>query len=86
MRSVLNDRENIALLDNDILLGIKLDFGSRVFGINDLVAGFDLHDNFLAVYNAAGAGCNDFRLLGLFLVLAGKNDTGFGGGLRLKLL
>ena len=64
---LLDDRENIALTDNDQLFAIDLYFGTRVFAGDDLITGLNLHDDLFAVHNAARAYGQNLCYLGLFL-------------------
>ena len=57
-----------------------LDFGSAVLGVDDDVAFSYINGNAVAiVINAAGAYCDNFALLGLFLGSVRDDQTGCGG-------
>ena len=59
----LNDRKNVALLDDRELFAVYLEVGARILGAEHFVADLDLHDDFFSVYNTAGSdGYDDARL------------------------
>ena len=76
---LLYDCKNIALANDDILLAVELDLGAGVLAGDDLLALLDLHLDFLAINDAAGADLDDLRYLRLFLSGCGQNDTACGG-------
>ena len=67
------DRQNVALTDDSVLLAVHLDLGAGVLAGDDLLALLDLHLDFLAINDAAGADLDDLRYLRLFLSGCGQN-------------
>ena len=76
---LLDNRQNVILLNDHVLLLVYLYLSSGILGVNHLIAGLYLHGNLLAVYHAAGAYSDNLSLLGLLLSLAGTHDAGLGG-------
>ena len=53
---VFFDREDAALVEDQILFAVQLDFGAAVLGVNDEIALFDANFGlFAAIENAAGS-------------------------------
>src|SRR4051794_26167151 len=85
--SALDDREDVGLLDDEELVALDLELGSRVLRVEDLVALLDVHRLTLAVVeDASGAGGDDRSLLGLLLGGVRKDDPALGHFLALGRL
>ena len=63
-----DDREHVASGQDEEIVATELDLGSAVLGVEHLVADGDVEGNAVAlVVDTAGADCDNFALLGLFL-------------------
>src|SRR4051812_31509550 len=60
-----DDREDVALAEDQELLALDRDFGSAVLPVQHLVADFDVHRNTLVLLESARSDGNDLTLLGL---------------------
>src|SRR5256885_4994435 len=77
--SVLDDREDVLLADDEELLVVDLEFGPGVLRVEDRVALLDVDALALAVIEgASGPDGQDGPLLGLFLRGIGKDDAALG--------
>ena len=74
----LNDRKNVALLDDRELFAVHFEVGARILGAEHFVAYLDLHDDFFPVYNAAGSDGNNDARLRLFLRRRGQIKSALG--------
>ena len=72
---LLYDCENVALFDDGKFFAVDLEIRTRVFGAENFIADFDLHDDLFAVHDAAGADCDDYSRLGLFLCRRGEKKA-----------
>ena len=79
MTFLLDDGQDVALADDDVLLVIELDLGAGILAGDDLVAGLDGHHDVVTVHHAAGADGNDFGNGGLLLGAGGQDDAALGG-------
>src|SRR5690349_11017843 len=68
------DREDVALAQDEQRLAVDHDFAAAVLPEQDLVAGFDFHRHALAVVEAARSGRDDLALLRLFLGGVGDEE------------
>src|SRR3954469_19870840 len=73
---LVDDREDIAGRQDEVLLGAQLDLGAAVLREDDGVAFLDVHRRALAVFEAARAYGEDLALLGL--LLGGVRDHNAG--------
>ena len=72
-RSVLDDREDVLLADDEELLALDLELGPGVLGVEDLVALLDVHGLALAVLeDPAGADGEDVPSWGFSLAVSGR--------------
>src|ERR1017187_7400850 len=77
--SLLNDRVDVALFDDEELFPIELNFLAGVLAVEHLIADFNVHrDGFAIVGDAAGANGHDFTLIGLLFGGVRQNDTALG--------
>src|SRR5918998_1510893 len=74
--SVLDDREDVLLADDEELIAVDLELGPGVLRVEDLLAFLDVHRLALAVVeDAARAGREDGALLRLLLGRVRQDDT-----------
>src|SRR5918997_6575101 len=74
--SVLDDREDVLLADDEQLVAFDLEFGPGVLGVQDILPLLDIHRLTLAVVqDAAGARGEDRSLLRLLLGRVGEHDS-----------
>ncbi len=83
MTSLLDDGQDIALADDDILLVLQRDLSTGILAGDNLVTGLYGHHDIVTVHHTAGAHGNDFGHGGLLLCGAGKDDAALGGLLGL---
>src|SRR5690606_40005745 len=84
---LLDDREDVAGREDEVLLVVVLDLGAAVLAVEYDVADLDVDRPALAlVVDAAGADGDDGALLGLLLRGVRNDQAGRGGGLGLKRL
>src|SRR3954462_3396220 len=73
---VVDDRKDFVLAHDEVFLAIELDLLARVLAEENAVAGLDVERDALAVVlDLAGAGRDNFALLGLFLGGVGDDDA-----------
>src|SRR5579871_2035819 len=73
---VCDDSKNLGFLNDQYLLTVKLDLGSRVFGIKYLVVNLDIHGDQLAiVVTPTHTCCYDDSCLRFFLRCFRQQDT-----------
>src|SRR5215211_1341145 len=78
-RSLLvDDGEDVAGGEDQVVLAAELDLGAAVLGVDDGVADLDVERHPGAVLEAAGADGDDLALLGLLLGGVGDHQTGGG--------
>src|SRR3954452_4599490 len=80
---LVDDREDVARGEDQVVLPVELHLGAAVLGVDDLVADLDVERNAAAVLETARADGDDGALLGLLLRRVGDHDAGDG---RLLLL
>src|SRR3954466_7044802 len=73
---LVDDREDVAGRQDEVLLGAQLDLGAAVLREDDGVAFLDVHRRALAVLEAAGADREDLALLRLLLRGVRNHDAG----------
>src|SRR4051794_16806639 len=73
---LVDDRENVAGRQDEVLVGAELDFGAAVLREDDGVAFLDVHRRALAVFEPAGADREDLALLRLLLGGVRDHDAG----------
>ena len=84
---LLDDREDVAGREHQVLLAGVLDLGAAVLRVEDRVADLDVDRDAVAlVVDAAGADSEDGALLRLLLGGVGDDDARRRGGLRLVRL
>ena len=71
--------KNVRLFNDDNFFVINLNFGSRVFGVDYLIANLNFHFNFFTVRKDSGTYSNNLSLLGFFFALTGKHDARLSG-------
>lgn len=75
-----DDRKDVAGGQNEVLVAAGLDFGSTVLGVDDDVANSYVNRYAVAVViEAAGADCNNFAFLRLFLCGVRNDQAGSRG-------
>src|SRR5215213_6894262 len=75
----LDDGEDVLLRNDQELVALDLELCPGVLGVEDLVAGLDVHRLALAVIvDAAGTGGDDRAFLRLFLRRVGQDDPALG--------
>ncbi len=84
--SVYDDRKDVGLTDDRVLLGADLDLGTGVFADDDFVADLQEHRDFDTFYHTAGTNCDDLRDLRLLLGGSRQQDTTLGGLFRFDCL
>src|SRR4029077_14141928 len=83
--SGLDDPEDVFLTQDEVLLAIDLDLGSRILAEQDTVARLDVEGDDLAfLVELSPADCDDLALLGL--LLCGVRDDDAAGALLLLVL
>src|SRR6185312_4715573 len=86
-RASVDDREDVAGGQDQVLLAVVLDLGAAVLRVDDDVADGDIERNAVAVVvDAAGADGENLALLELLLGGVRDDDAGSRGGLRLARL
>src|SRR5690625_1595385 len=84
---LLDDGKHVASRQHEVFLAVVLHFGATVLGVDDDVANRDIDRHAVAVVvNAAGANCDDFAFLRLFLRGVWDNQAGRGGLLGFERL
>src|SRR3954453_3349445 len=73
---LVDDRENVAGRQDEVLVGAELDLGAAVLREDDGVAFLDVHRRALAVLESAGADREDLALLRLLLGGVRDHDAG----------
>lgn len=70
------DAEDVVFADEGVFLFVDFDFGAAVFADEDFVADLDFEGrDFAVLVFFAGAECDDFGLLGLFLCGVRDDDA-----------
>ena len=83
--SLLDDGEDVARGEDEVLLAAVLDLGAAVLAVDDHVADRDVERDAVAVVvEAAGADREDLALLGLLLGGVRDDEAGRGGLLGLE--
>src|SRR6266545_4486768 len=80
---LVDDGQDVASREDQVLLALDLDLGPAVLGVDDAVADLDVDRHPLTLLEPARANRNDLALLGLLLGRIGDHDAGDG---RLLLL
>ena len=87
LSSSVHDRQDIAAVDDEVLLAVELEFGAAPLGEDDAVTGLDVEGDALAVVvEGALADGQDGGELGLLGGGLGEVDAGAGDGLGLVAL
>src|SRR4051812_3624477 len=80
---LVDDREDVARGEDEVVFPVELDLGAAVLGVDDLVPDLDVEGDTGAVLEATRAHGDDRALLGLLLGGVGDHDAGDGGLLLL---
>ena len=71
-----NDAENLVFAQDQVLLAVQLDFGSRILAEENAVARLHFKRKYLArLVSLAGTGRDNFRFLGLLFRGVGNDDS-----------
>src|SRR6476646_6894536 len=71
----LDDRQNVRLAENEVLISLDGDLGATVLPVEHLVADLHFHRNSLVLLEAARSNGDDLALLRLFLGGIGDVET-----------